>query len=68
MMSPDEKIAASRVYIMLEENGCKEAYAKAFELILMDKIVDLLKVLCDNSDKIMKILEETNGLEEKETR
>ena len=59
-MSPDEKIIGSKIYAHLHEQGCKDSYAKAMELILMDKIVDFLKIVADNSDNILKILEEAD--------
>jgi hypothetical protein len=65
ILSPDEKVVISQLYVKLTEDGATSPLGKAMELFLMDKIIDLLKILCDNSDKIMKILEQINRLEEK---
>lgn len=60
MMSPDEKVAGSKIYMQLHEAGCKDAYAKSMELLMMDTIIDLLKILCNNSEQIMKLLGEVD--------
>ena len=60
MMSPEEKVAGSKIYMHLPEAVSKDAYAKSMELLMMDTIIDLLKILCNNSEQIMKLLGEVD--------
>ena len=56
-ISPDDKIAISSLYVKLVEEGCTSPFAKAMEIALMDKAVEFLKQMAENSDKLHKILD-----------
>jgi hypothetical protein len=56
MMTPEDKVHASQIFIKLHEEGCTTPYATSMELFYMDKIVEKLSHIAENSDKLHKIL------------
>ena len=56
-ITPDDKIAISQLYVKLVEEGCASPFSTAMEIALMDKAVDFLKTMAENSDKLHKILD-----------